>query len=332
MKILVDTLGSDLGALEIVKGALSASKELEYTPVFLGESEFLSSELKNEKNYEIVSANEVIENNEEPAFAVRRKKNSSIAVGATLLKKNEADGMFSCGSTGALLAAGLFIVGRISGIERAAISVFLPAANGHVLLTDCGANMDTKPDMLVQFAIMGESYARLVMGKPEPKVALLNVGAEEGKGNLSVKEAYELLKSRDLNFIGNIEGRDLFSGAADVVVADGFSGNIALKTIEGTATSLMKELKEGILSSYKSKLGALLMKDVLSKVKNRLDYRSVGGAPLLGLNKPLFKGHGSSDERAVHNGILQLGKFIERDVIKNIEEKLSANLGGNNDA
>lgn len=322
MKILIDALGSDKGAKEIIKGTIKAMKEVEFTPILLGEEKVLAPLLEGEA-IEIIEASEVIENNEEPTLAVRRKKNSSIVVGSRLLKEDLADGMFSCGSTGGLLASGLFIVGRLKGVDRASISIALPNPKGHSLVMDVGANMDSKPEMLLQFAYMGSVYLELMEERERPKVALLNVGIEEGKGNFLTKEAYKLLKSSDLNFIGNIEARDLFKGEADVIITDGFSGNVSLKTIEATVKFISEELREALMSSFKSKIGALLIKDELKNMMKKLDYRAVGGAPLLGLKKPLFKGHGSSDSLAVYNGILRLIDFIEKDVIEKLEERLS---------
>ncbi|NLM06384.1 MAG: phosphate acyltransferase PlsX [Tissierellia bacterium] len=321
MKIAIDTMGGDLGPVEVIKGAYEARKEKNFTPVFIGKVEEIEEGLKEfdfGKDVEIVDAREMIENDEEPALTIRKKKNSPIVVGANLLADGEVDSFLSSGSTGALLAAGLFIVKRIEGVERAAISVFLPTAKGKALMLDAGANMDSKPEYLLNFAIMGSIYSKEVEGIESPRIALLNVGLEEGKGNKLTKEVYELLKEADINFIGNIEAREILSGDADIIVTDGFAGNIALKAIEGTAKTLLSEVKKVMLKNAKTKFGALLIKNELKETLKHFDYRETGAAPLLGIRKPIFKAHGSSDYLAYKNAIFQVIKFSEKNVIDNI--------------
>lgn len=326
MKIAIDTMGGDLGITEVVKGAYEARKEKVFTPVFIGKEEEIREAIKNfdfGEDYKVVDAREMIENHEEPALAIRKKKNSPIVVGANLLANGEVDSFLSSGSTGALLAAGLFIVKRIEGVERAAISVFLPTSKGKALMLDAGANMDSKAGYLLNFAIMGSIYSKEVEGIASPKVALLNVGLEEGKGNKLTKETYDLLKNVDINFVGNIEAREILSGDADIIITDGFAGNVALKAIEGTAKTLLSEVKKVMLKSTKTKLGALLIKNELKETLKHFDYRETGAAPLLGIRKPIFKAHGSSDYLAYKNAIFQVIKFSEKNVIDNI-----INFGG----
>ena len=233
------------------------------------------------------------------------------------------DGFVSAGSTGALLAGGLFIVKRIKGIERAALTTVYPTLNGISLLVDAGANVDCKPEYLQQFGLMGSIYMENVVGIKNPKVGLVNIGTEAGKGNQLAKEAYNLLNNGDINFVGNVEGRTLPQGEVDVIVADGFVGNVILKLTEGVAIGMFEQLKEVFMADTKSKIGAMLLKPGLKSIKNRLDYREYGGAPLLGTRKPIVKAHGSSDALAIKNAIRQLVNFIEKDVINIIEENIN---------
>jgi len=327
MKIIVDGMGGDKGYKEVVKGCVDATKQLDVGIVIVGQEEKIKEELSkheySQNRIEILNAEEVIFNDEEPALAIRRKKNSSIVVGLKALSENRGDGFVSAGSTGALLAGGLFIVKRIEGIERAAIATVYPTLKGVSLLIDAGANVDCKPEYLLQFAIMGSIYCEKVLGKISPKVGLVNIGTEEGKGNSLVKEAYKLIKESNLNFIGNIEARDIPNGVADVIVSDGFAGNIILKLTEGMAMSIFSRLKEEINKSYKSKIGALMLKHQLKSFVKLMDYREYGGAPLLGLKKPVVKAHGSSDSLAITNAIKQVKNFIDNGVINLIEEDIN---------
>lgn len=324
MKIAIDTLGGDLGAEEVVKGVLSARETEDFDALLLGRKEeleeCLSKYTADLTGISVVDAPTAIHNDEDPAIVIRKKKDASMVVGANLVSQDEADGLLSSGSTGALLASGLFIIKRMEGIERAALSVFFPTMNGFSLLLDAGANMDCKPEYLYKFALMGSRYIEKVHGKSNPRVALLNIGSEEGKGNKLTKETYELLKNSSLNFIGNVEPRELISGGYEVMVCDGFAGNVALKTTEGVAMTLLSLMKQAMMKNLKTKIGALMTKNEIKDVLKGLDYRETGGAPLLGLRKPVFKAHGSSDALAYRNAIKQMVQFIKTNVISYIEQ------------
>lgn len=245
-----------------------------------------------------------------------------MVVGCKALADGIGDGFVSAGSTGALLASGLFIVKRIEGIDRAALTVIYPTLRGFSLLVDAGANVDCKPEYLHQFALMGSVYMEKVMGISSPTIGLVNIGTEKAKGNTLTKETYEILEKSDLNFKGNVEARELPRGAVDVIVSDGFAGNIILKLTEGMAISIFSILKDEFTKNLKTKLGAMLLKPELKNIKGRMDYREYGGAPLLGTKKPMVKAHGSSDAYAIKNAIKQLKIFIEKDVIKIIENNM----------
>lgn len=330
MKIIVDGMGGDKGPREIVKGCVDASRELGVNIIIVGREEIIKEELDTHEYpqgaIEIINATEIINNDEEPALAIRRKKDSSLVVGLKALTENKGDGFISAGSTGALLAGGLFIVKRIKGIDRAAIATVYPTMKGISFLIDAGANADSKPEYLKQFAIMGSIYSEKVLRNSSPKVALANIGTEEGKGNALVKESYSLIKESSVNFIGNIEARDIPNGVADVIVCDGFVGNIILKLTEGMAISLFSALKEELTKSFKSKMGALMLKSQLDSFKSKLDYREYGGAPLLGLKQPVVKAHGSSDALAIKNAIRQVKNVVEKDVINLIDNNINNNI------
>lgn len=329
MKIIVDGMGGDKGCKEVVKGCVDATKELGINILIVGQEAKLVDELSKYEyphdKIEVINAEEVISNDEEPALAIRRKKNSSVVVGLKALAEGIGDGFVSAGSTGALLAGGLFIVKRINNIERAAIGTVYPTIKGISLLIDAGANVDCKPEYLLQFAVMGSIYCEKILDKESPKVGLVNIGTEEGKGNSLVKDAYNLLKESKLNFIGNIEARDIPNGIADVIVCDGFVGNVVLKLTEGMAISIFSKLKEDISKSSISKIGALMLKPQLKSFVKLMDYREYGGAPLLGLKKPVVKAHGSSDSIAIKNAIKQVKNFVEKDVINLIEADINKN-------
>lgn len=326
MRIIVDGMGGDNAPLEIVKGCVEAVNEYGIEAIIVGREELIKAELSKykypENSITIKNCQDVITNDDDPAIAIRRKKDSSMVVGMKFLAEGLGDGFISAGSTGALLAGGLLIVKRIPGVERAALTSVYPTTQGISLLVDAGANIDCKPEYLKQFAVMGSIYMEKVMGIKSPKVGLVNIGTEEGKGNQLTKEAYSLLKEEKINFIGNIEGRDIPLGEADVIIADGFVGNVLLKITEGMAISLFSHLKKAFMADTKSKVGALLLKPQLKKIKKLMDYREYGGVPLLGTKKPIVKAHGSSDSYALKNGIKQLISFIEKDVIKTIEKNL----------
>jgi len=327
MKIIVDGMGGDNAPQDIVQGAVQAVNEFHIDIIIVGKEKVIEKEL-DKYNYpneriEVLDAQDIITNEDDPAMAIRRKKDSSMVVGLRALKEGIGDGFVSAGNTGALLAGGMLIVKRIKGVDRAALASVYPNLNSISLLVDAGANVDSKPDYLRQFALMGSIYMENVMAINNPKVGLVNIGAEEGKGNQLVKEAYYLLKDANINFIGNLEGRDLPQGEADVIVCDGFAGNIVLKTTEGVAISLFSQLKEVLTSNIKSKLGAILLQSELKSLKSQLDYREYGGAPLLGTQKPIVKAHGSSDAYAIKNAIGQMISFINKDVINIISKNIS---------
>ena len=327
MRIAVDALGGDHAPHAIVAGALDAARESNFTVVLVGPKASLSPLLKSEGlagRIEIVDATEVITNDDAPSMAVRRKTNSTIVVAANLLRTGQVDAVVTAGNTGAFMAAGLFIVGRIKSIDRPALAPLIPTRQGRgVVLLDAGANMDSKPENLLQYGIMGSIYASQVLRRDNPKVALLNVGTEESKGNQVTKEAYHLLKSADIDFVGNIEARELLHGEVDVVVCDGFTGNVLLKALEGMAHTFSAMLKEHFLRDLRSKIGALLLRPSLRGFKKQFDYAEYGGAPLLGINGVLVKCHGSSQQVAIKNGVLQAARFVERGVVHNIQRAVA---------
>ncbi len=327
MKVIVDAMGGDKAPSEIIKGSIDALKEYGISIILVGREEIIQEELKKydypQEKVEILNASEVITNEDDPARALRRKKDASIVVAANALRDGLGDGLISAGSTGALLAAGLFIVKRIDGVDRAALTVVYPAFEKTTLLVDAGANVDAKPEQLYQFALMGSAYMEKVLEVENPSVGLVNIGSEKAKGNQQTKEVYDLLENSDLNFYGNVEARDLPLGKTDVTVCDGFVGNIILKLTEGMASAIFSSLKVEFTKNLKNKMAASVLAPSLKGIKDQMDYREYGGAPLLGTKKPIFKAHGSSDAYAVKNGIHQLIKFIDNDVISLIEEKLS---------
>lgn len=327
MKIIVDGMGGDNSPDAIVEGCVDAVKELGLNVIIVGAREIIENELSKydypKERIDIINSTEIITNEEEPALAIRRKKDSSMVVGLRALREGLGDGFVSAGSTGALLAGGLFIVKRIDGIERAALATVYPTTKGVSLLLDLGANVDCKPEYLKQFAIMGSVYSEKILKVKNPRVGLANIGTEKGKGNQLVRQAYELIEDSNLNFIGNVEARDIPVGAADVVVCDGFVGNVILKLTEGMAKALFTSLKEEFTKSFQSKIGALLLKKQLKSFVGMLDYREYGGAPLLGLKQPVVKAHGSSDAFAIKNAIRQVKEFIEMDVINIIEKDIN---------
>lgn len=334
MRIAVDAMGGDQGVAVTVKGSIEAVKDFGVNIILVGNENLIKNELlKN--NYEgnkieVVNAKDMISNEEEPAMAIRRKKQSSMVIGLNLVKDKEADAFVSSGSTGALLTGGLLIVKRIKGVDRAALAIPYPTKKGVSLLLDAGANTDCKAKYLQQFAVMGSIYAEKIMNISNPKVSLVNIGIEEGKGNELSKEAYGLLRNTNINFAGNIEARDIPEGDADVLICDGFVGNIILKLTEGLAMSIFSLLKEEFMSSFTSKIGALLLKPGLIKFKKRLDYTEYGGAPLLGIKGVVIKAHGSSDAKAIKNAIKQANILVKNKVIEKIEDEVRI-LGGNDE-
>lgn len=325
MKIVIDGMGGDNAPKSNVEGAVKAIKEYNVDLIITGDKDILEKEFANyefdKSKLEIVHTTEIIENEDKPVKAIRSKKDSSMVVALRLVKEGKADAVISAGNTGALLAGGLFVVGRIKGIDRPCLCPAIPnAKKGMTLIADGGANADCKPKNLVEFAGMSNIYAKKVLGLNSPKIALANVGIEEGKGNDLVKKSYEELKNIDVNFIGNVEARDVINAYTDIIVCDGFTGNILLKSAEGVAMSVMGLLKETFLSSTKGKIGAMLLKDDLKKLKSFMDYAEYGGAPLLGVNGGVIKAHGSSDSRAIKNAVNQGIKFAQGNVVEDIKE------------
>lgn len=316
MKIAVDAMGGDHAPKEIVEGVYAALSQFDDVHILLyGSEEKVNPYLKDHDRLTFIHTTEKIESDDEPVRAIRRKKDASMVRMAEAVKKGEADACVSAGNTGALMAAGLFIVGRIDGIDRPALAPTLPTIDGQgFVMLDLGANSDAKPEHLVQFGIMGSIYAAKVRGIEHPRVGLLNIGTEETKGNELTKAAFEQLKNAPIHFVGNVESRDLLMGVADVVVTDGFTGNMVLKTIEGTAAGFFSMLKEVYMSSAKSKISAYLVKDGLRSLKNKMDYTEYGGAALFGLKAPVIKAHGSSNANAVMNAIRQARTMVEFDV------------------
>jgi phosphate acyltransferase len=321
MRIAIDAMGGDNAPKEIIAGAEKAIRHFPDLHITLiGHEEQIKQYLQSSERVDIIHTEEVIEATDEPVRAVRRKKNASMVLMANEVKEGRADACISAGNTGALMTAGLFVVGRIEGIERPALAPTLPTLDGKgFLMLDVGANVDAKPVHLLQYAIMGSIYAEKVRGISNPRVGLLNVGTEDKKGNDLTKQTFQLLKAADLNFVGNVESRDLLNGVADVVVTDGFTGNIALKTIEGTALSIFSMLKAELTSSFKSKMAAAVLKPQLKGLKSKMDYSEYGGAGLFGLKAPVIKAHGSSDARSVFSAVKQAVNMVEQQVPQKIK-------------
>ena len=324
MKILIDTFGADEGAKVLVDGAVLALKKKEFTPVFVGNEKEIEKLIDGRiKDYEIIHTDEYITNDEEPVRAIRRKKDSSLVLAYNKLKEEGYDGLLSAGSTGAILAGGIFISKRIDGIDRPSLAATLPTRKGYTMLMDTGANMDCKPAYLEEFAIMGKVFLENVIHIDNPKIGLLNVGAESHKGNKLTKESYGLLENADLNFIGNVEARELFDGDVNVIVADGFAGNVAIKASEGVISLFKSEIKNVFYKSLKNKLAALAIKNDLSKELGKYSSQNVGGAPLLGVKSYVYKAHGNSNDIAISNAILGLIDYISMDVISKIQGELN---------
>lgn len=324
MRIAIDAMGGDHAPKAIVLGAVEAVKQYPNLEITLfGNQEKIKPYLTDSDRINVVHTSEVITSDDEPVRAVRRKKDASMVLMAKEVKEGRADACISAGNTGALMSAGLFVVGRIPGIERPALSPTLPTIDGKgFLLLDVGANVDAKPQHLLQYALMGSIYAEKVRGINRPKIGLLNVGTESGKGNDLTKKAFSLLQEAPINFVGNVEARDLLQGVADVVVTDGFTGNVALKTIEGTALSMFSMIKTTFMSSLKTKIAAAVVKNDLKGLKNQLDYSEYGGAGLFGLSAPVIKAHGSSNSKAVVSAIKQTIEMVDHNVVATIEKAI----------
>lgn len=328
VNVAVDAMGGDNAPAEIVKGAVEAINADKRVKVFLaGREPVLKEELKkysyDVQQLEIVHAPEVIETGEPPVMAIRKKKDSSIVKCMYMVKEGDCDAFVSAGSTGAVLVGGQVIVGRIKGVERPPLAPIIPNIKGVSLLLDCGANVDARPSQLLQFAKMGSIYMESVIGVKNPRVGLVNIGVEEEKGNALTKEAYPLLKNcPEINFIGNVEARDIPYGGADVLVCEAFVGNVVLKMLEGVSEALVKKIKEGMMSSFRSKMGALLVKPALKQTLKDFNTEAYGGAPLLGLNGLVVKTHGSSKAVEIKNSILQCIAFKEQKINQKIKEQL----------
>lgn len=328
VNVAVDAMGGDNAPVETVKGAVEAINADRRVKVFLvGREPLLKEELKkytyNAEQLEIVHAEEVIETGEPPVMAIRRKKDSSIVKCMYLVKNGECDALVSAGSTGAVLVGGQVIVGRIKGVERPPLAPIIPNIKGVSLLLDCGANVDARPSQLLQFAKMGSVYMESVIGVKNPRVGLVNIGVEEEKGNALTKETYPLLRNcPEIHFIGNVEARDIVYGEADVLVCEAFVGNVVLKMLEGVSGALVEKIKGGMMSTTRSKIGALLVKPALKKTLKGFSTEEYGGAPLLGLNGLVVKTHGSSKANEIKNSILQCIAFKEQKINQKIKEKV----------
>lgn len=328
VRVALDAMGGDNAPTEVVKGAVEAVNEKNTIQVLLvGREDVIQKELTkytyDKERIQIVNADEVITNDEAPVMAIRKKKNSSIVVGLSQVKNGQADAFVSAGSTGAVLVGGQLLAGKIKGVERAPLAPLIPTVNGVSLLIDCGANVDARASHLLQFAKMGSIYMENVVGVKHPRVAIVNIGAEEEKGNMLVKEAYPMLKNcNEINFIGSIEARNIPYGEADVIVCEAFVGNVILKLYEGLSAALVSEIKKGLKSTTKSKIGAALALPALKNTLKQFDASEHGGAPLLGLNGLVVKTHGSSTYKEIKNSIIQCSLFKEQ----NINEKIKENI------
>ncbi len=332
MKIIIDAMGGDNAPKAIVQGALRAVQELDVQIVLVGQGDVILKAINEEgvtnlpKGLEIANADGVIDMHDDPTTVIRTKKNSSMVVGLRMVADDQGDAFITAGSTGAAISGATLIVKRIRGIRRAALTPVLPTAQGSCVLIDCGANAECTPEYLVQFACMGSFYAQKALGIAKPRVGLLNNGAEDSKGLPLQKATYKLLKTLSdqglIHFIGNVEGRDVPMGECDVVVADGFSGNILLKTYEGTAKFMSKLFKDMFLENTVTKVGALCCKKGTAKIKKMMDYREVGGTALLGITKPVIKSHGSSDGLAIFSSIKQAMAAVEMDFATAIQENI----------
>ncbi len=332
MKIIVDAMGGDNAPQAPVMGALQASKEYGVSVTLVGRGEEILKVLEENDikdlpaGVEIAHASEVVEMCDNPATAFREKRDSSLTVGLNLLKSGEGDAFVSAGSTGALLAGATLVVKRIRGIRRAALAPVIPTGGGGAVLIDCGANAECPPEYLLQFAYMGSYYAEHVLGRPEPRVGLLNIGVEPSKGTSLQTTVYPMLKEAGeagrINFVGNVEAREAVEGTVDVIVADGYSGNIFLKTMEGTALYLVKELKGIFKQSFITKLAAVMVSGGLKHLKKLMDSSEVGGTALVGISKPVIKAHGASDAYAIQNAIRQAKQYVSSGIIESIAENI----------
>ena len=327
MKIIVDAFGGDNAPLSVLEGSALAVKEYGVEILLTGDEKKIqdcaNANNISLKGIKILHADDIMDMHDDPTEIVKSKKNTSMAVGLKALADGQGDAFVSAGSTGALVVGGSLIVKRIKGVKRVALASFIPGKNNNYLMLDIGANADCRPEMLYQFGIMGSVYMEKVDGRKNPTVGLLNIGTEDTKGSELYKESYALLKDAPINFVGNVESREISKGDVDVIVADGFTGNIALKLIEGVSLTMFSMIKNILYSSLKNKIGALLIKKGLYEIKAKSDYTEVGGAPLLGTKKPVFKAHGSSNGKAIKNAIGKAAAFAETGVIEKISGSLT---------
>lgn len=329
MRIFVDAMGGDLAPQAPVAGAIEALRRFPQIDItlagVLADIEPLLKDCDDVRNrITLVDAPEVITNEESPVMGVRRKTRSATVIGMLQLREKEVDGFVSAGSTGAVLAGGMFRLGRIPGIERPALAPLMPNGKGHFLLIDCGANVDCKPQFLQQFGVMGDAYMRGVMGMEKPRVGLINIGAEAEKGNELVKATYPLMEQSPYHFVGNVEARDITNDVADVLVADGFAGNLILKFMEGMASTLMGIIKKEMMADLRGKIAGLIAKPAFRRVKKLMDYTEVGGAPLLGVQGAVVKAHGSSNAHAFSCAIGQVIKMVDGQVVQAIEKGVAS--------
>lgn len=326
MKIGVDGMGGDYAPEEIVQGIIQAKQRGGPDIVITGDQLQLEKAFSNHggipKGVEIVATTQIVSMDESPSRVIREKKDSSLVVGAKMVKEGKTHALIAAGNTGAAMACGIFVIGRLNGVDRPGIAIPVPGIEKMSLLIDGGANSEIKPYHLVQFARMGTIYMEKVLHRNRPKVGLLNVGEEEKKGSPLYQEGLQLLKEADINLMGNLEGRHLFTGTADVVVCDGFVGNITLKVMEGTAQAIIEILKAEVDKSFRAKIGALLMKGALRAMKGKMDYEEYGGAPLLGLTAPLIICHGSSKAKAIANAIFVAQEMVTTNTIGAIEQSI----------
>ncbi len=327
MRVVVDAFGGDNAPIEIIKGASIASLEQQVEITLTGnkvviEKVIEENNLKFFGNLIIIHTEDVIDMHDEPTSLLKAHSESSMALAFKELSEDRADAFVSAGSTGAVVVGGTLIVKRIKGIKRPALAGMIPSPDGHYMLLDMGANAECRPEMLCQFGVMASAYLKGVEGKENPSIGLLNIGTEDSKGGELQKEAYALLQNAPINFVGNIESREMPKGVVDAVVTDGFTGNVALKLIEGTATTFFKLVKNALYKSLKNKLAALVIKKDLYSLKSMMDSSEVGGAPLLGVRKPVIKAHGNSEAKSIKNAIKQAVSFTQNNVIENISKSL----------